>query len=166
MHDDDDLNSRLTAMEARAPGARRPLPNLSRPAPRSRLLAPVALAPALVLAIAATAAAGGAVAGMLAVQARPGAENPGQPLAGAGLECMSPLQAASYLAGHGFTNVVWQVESGSVSGKTGTTTQEAVPPAHGYVVPGAFLGDGQLIMIIDQRADATGVGACFNEPMP
>jgi hypothetical protein len=163
---DDDLNSRLTAMEARAPGAQRSLPELGRASQRTRLFAPIALAPALVLAIAATAAAGGAVAGMLAVQGHAGAENPGQPLAGAGLECMSPPQAASYLAGHGFTNVVWQMETGSVTGKTGTTTQQATPPEHGYVVPGAFLGDGQLIMIIDQRADATGVGACFNEPMP
>ena len=163
---DDELNGRLTAMEARAPGARRPLPDLSRPARRSRLLAPIALAPALVLAIAATAAAGGAVAGILAVHGYEGAENSGQPLAGAGLECMSPPQAASYLAVHGFTNVIWQIESGSVSGKTGTTTQAATPPVHGYVVPGAFLGDGQLIMIIDQRTDGNGVGACVNEPMP
>jgi hypothetical protein len=163
---DDDLNSRLTAMEARAPGAQKALPALGRASRRTRLFAPIALAPALVLAIAATAAAGGAVAGMFAAQAHPGAENPGQPLAGAGLECMSPSQAATYLTNHGFTNVVWQVETGSVTGKTGTTTQQATPPEHGFVIPGAFLGDGQLIMIIDQRTEATGVGACFNEPMP
>jgi len=162
---DDELGSRLIAMEARAPGAQRALPDLSPRAPRSRLFAPVALAPALVLVIAATAAAGGAVAGML-VQAHPGAENPGQPLAGAGLECMTPSEAGSYLAQHGFTNVVWQIESGSVTAKTDTTTQQSTPPEHGFVIPGAFLGDGQLIMVVDQRVGATGVGACVNEPMP
>ncbi len=162
---DDELNSRLTAMEARVPGARRPAPNVARHSRRGRLLAPIGLAPVLILAIAAT-AAGGAVAGILMVRGYEGAENQGQPLAGAQLECMSPPQAASYLADHGFTNVVWQVETGSIPSNDGNTSQQAAPPEHGYVIPGAFLSDGQLIVIIDQRADATGIGACRGAPMP
>ena len=94
------------------------------------------MAPVLVLAVAATAVAGGAVIGGIAAQALPGAQNPGQPLEGANLECMSPPEAAAYLTDHG------------------------------YVVPGAFLGDGQLIMIVARRDGATGTGACYGDPMP
>ena len=164
---DNELQSRLAALEARAPVAgERPDLSSTRARSRHRLLAPVALAPALVLVFVASAAAAGAIGSLLVVSAFPGAENPGQPLAGANLECMSPPAAATYLVSHGYTNVVWQVETGSASARTGTSTQVATPPQHGYVVPGAFLGDGQLIMIVDQRADATGVGPCYGAPMP
>lgn len=164
---DTDLKTRLAAIEARAPGAQQP-PELLRSPPgwRHRLFASVAFAPGLVLAIAVTATAGGAIAGILAVRGYPGAQNPGQPLAGANLECMSPPAAASYLATNGYTDVVWQVETGSVSENTDSTTQQETPPEHGFVVPGAFLGDGRLIMIVDQRVGATGVGACYGNPMP
>jgi hypothetical protein len=163
-----DLETRLAAMEARVPSGHEPPSLPSRRADRrGRLFAPVAIAPGLVLALAATAVAGGAVIGGIAAQGRPGAENPGQPLAGANLECMSPPAAAAYLNEHGFTNVVWQVETGSAAEQgTGSSTQQATPPDHGYVVPGTFLGDGLLIMIVDQREGATGVGACFGAPMP
>jgi len=163
---DTDLKTRLAAIEARAPGAQQP-PKLlrSRRRWRPRLYAPAAFAPGLVLAIA-VATAGGAIAGFLSVRGYPGAQNPDQPLAGANLECMSPPEAASYLATHGYTDVVWQVETGSTSQNTDSTTQQETPPDHGFVVPGAFLGDGRLIMIVDQRVGATGVGACYGNPMP
>jgi hypothetical protein len=165
--DDDGLQNRLAALEARArvPDARPDLTS-AKTGRRHRLLAPVALAPALVLLFVASAAAAGAVGSLFAVRAFQGAENAGQPLAGANLECMSPPAAAAYLAGHSYTNIVWQVETGSVSARAGTSTQVATPPEHGFVVPGAFLGDGQLIMIVDQRTDATGVGPCYGAPMP
>ncbi len=162
-----DLDARLAAMEARAPAGHAPpsLPDANQR--RGRLFAPIAMAPVLVLAVAATAVAGGAVIGGITAQAWPGAENPGQPLEGANLECMSPPAAASYLTEHGFTNVVWQVETGKAGDKTsGGSRQQSVPPEHGYVIPGSFLGDGQLIMIVDQRDGATGVGACYGDPMP
>ncbi|HEY4632977.1 MAG TPA: hypothetical protein VIH00_03585 [Candidatus Limnocylindrales bacterium] len=166
-----DLETRLAALEARAPGGHEPpaLPTAraGSPSRRSRLFAPIAMAPVLVLAVTATAVAGGAIVGGIAAQALPGAQNEGQPLEGANLECMSPPEAAAYLTDHGFTNVVWQVETGSAGDKgSGSSTQVATPPEHGYVVPGAFLGDGQLIMIVDQRDGATGVGACYGDPMP
>lgn len=123
-------------------------------------------APVLVLAMVATAAAGAVVVGNLTGQAE-GIENPGQPLAGARMECMTPPQAAAFLAAHGYTDVVWQVETGDVSTKVGAgSVQQAAPPDHGYVIPGAIVGDGRLHMVVDQRRGATGVGACVGMPMP
>ncbi len=164
MATDEDLRSRLIALEARVPPPAEP-PSLPAARRRSRLLAPVALAPVLLVLLVATAAAGGAVVANLA-HGSPGVENPGQPLAGANLECMSPPQAAAWLAVHGYTNVVWQVETGSASAKTGGSVQQPAPPEHGYVVPGVLLGDGQLLMVVDLREGATGVGACFGAPRP
>jgi hypothetical protein len=160
----DDLAPRLAALESRAPGRDDP-PALPRPRRRGRLATPVVLAPVLVLALVASAAAGGAVVATL-VQAAPGVQNPGQPLEGAALECMSPPEAASYLAAHGFADVVWQVETGDVAGKSGSSVQVATPPDHGYVVPGAILSDGKLHMIVDQRRGAVGGGACPDLRMP
>ncbi|HVQ23342.1 MAG TPA: hypothetical protein VMT36_08710 [Candidatus Saccharimonadia bacterium] len=156
-----DLRTRLAAMEHRVDAP--PPPEL----PQRRRVArvfPFALGPVIVLAAAASVAAGGAAIVGLA-RGTAGVENPGQPLAGAALECMSPPDAAAYLTAHGFVNVVWQVETGDVEGKGGTSTQGSAPPAHGYVVPGSIV-DGQLLMVIDQRVGATGSGACYDEPMP
>ena len=100
------------------------------------------------------------------VQGYPGIENPGQPLANAGLECMSPPEAAQYLAAHGFSSVVWEVQSGDPARRTDVSTIQSVPPAHGYVVPGAVLNDGKLHMIVDERVGATGVGKCAQMSMP
>jgi hypothetical protein len=125
---------------------------------------PVALGGVLLLAFAGTAVAGAVVGGLTADSA-PGVENPGQPLAGAKLECMSPPEAGRYLARHGFEDVVWQVESGG-AGKVGSSRQQSRPPEHGFVIPGSVLGDGKLYMIVDQHADATGVGACHGMRMP
>jgi hypothetical protein len=160
----DDLDTRLAALEAAVPvdAALPPLPRAGR---RRLALTPVALAGLLVLAMVGSAAAGGAiVAGLVA--AYPGVQNPGQPLEGARMECMSPPEAAAYLAERGFTDVIWQVESGTAGTKTGRSVQQATPPEHGYVVPGAILSDGRLIMVVDQRGDATGTGACPDLPMP
>ncbi|MGA3057421.1 MAG: hypothetical protein ABSE70_05205 [Candidatus Limnocylindrales bacterium] len=162
MNDERDLKDRLTAIEGRAP-AFEPPPLAAR---RRRPLAlSLAAATLLVLVVATTAVAGVAVVSGM-VRGYPGIENPGQPLAGATMECMSPPQAAAYLAAHGFTDVVWQVESGGPGKPDGSTTLVSTPPAHGYVVPGAILDDGKPHMIVDQRPGATGTGVCSGMPMP
>ncbi len=79
---------------------------------------------------------------------------------------MSPPEAAAYLTAHGFTDVVWQVESGVAGKKSGASVQQATPPDHGYVVPASILSDGRLYMIVDQRTGATGGGACPDLLMP
>ena len=160
----DDLDTRLAALEARAPGRDDP-PELPSARRGGRFAAPLVLAPLLVLALVASAAAGGAVVATL-VQSSEGVQNPGQPLEGANLECLSPPRAAALLAERGFTDVVWQVESGVAGEKSGRSVQQATPPDHGYVVPGAILSDGKLYMIVDQRTGATGGGACPDLRMP
>jgi len=156
-----DLDARLAALAARAPGRDDP-PSLTRRR-AGRLAIPIALA----LAVAAT-AGGVVVAVNQLVRSYPGIENPGQPLEGANLECMSPHDAAAFLAAHGYANVIWQVESGAVTGpKDGNrSVQQATPPEHGYVVPTAVLDDGRLHIVVDQRAGARGSGSCVGMPMP
>ena len=160
-HDDDsDLVNRLAALEARAPAASTP-PALPTRGRRGRFAISMAMAPALVLAIVATTAA----------QEHEGIQNPGQPLAGAHMECMSPPEAHAFLAAHGFGTVDWQVESGTTvtpdGGKgSSTTAHQTTPPEHGYVIPGSLLDDGTVIMVADQRTGATGVGDCYGSPMP
>ena len=160
----DDIDARLAALEAAAPVETGP-PALARPGRGSLVITPVALAALLVLVVVGSAAAGGAIVAGL-VQAAPGVQNPGEPLAGSEMECMSPPEAAAFLAERGFTDVVWQVESGVAGTKLGRSVQQATPPEHGYVVPGAILSDGSLYMIVDQRAGATGGGACPDLRMP
>ena len=165
---DNDLHARLAAMEARAPGWDDP-PKLIAHRRRGRFAISLGLAPLLVIGIVATAAAGAVVIGHQ-VTGHPGIQNPGQPLAGAHIECMTPPRAAAFLAEHGYPDVVWQVEAGDPTaggGKGATTsTQQATPPEHGYVIPGAILDDGRPIMVVDQRVGATGVGDCYGQPMP
>jgi hypothetical protein len=169
-HDDgSDLTARLTALEARAPATAVP-PTLPGRRRRGRLAVSMAMAPVFVLAIVATTAASAYVVANLA-QAHPGIQNPGQPLAGAHMECMSPPEAHAFLAAHGFVTVDWQVESGAAVGPDGgkgstTTVHQSTPPAHGYVIPGSLLDDGTVIMVADQRTGATGVGDCVAQPMP
>jgi hypothetical protein len=162
MSDDLDLRSRLAAIEGRAPAFDPPLLAAGRRRPLALSLAGAML---LVLSIGATAVAGAVVVSGM-VRGAPGIENPGQPLAGAQMECMTPLQAAAYLNAHGFTDVVWQVESGGTGRGQGTTAIVTTPPAHGYVVPGAILDDGKLHMIVDQRAGAEPAGTCHGMSMP
>jgi hypothetical protein len=162
--DTHDIDQRLTDLEASLPVASARPPLAGSAGRRRRGLLPLAAGGVLVLALTGTAVAGAVVSGLNA-RGAPGVENPGQPLAGAGLECMSPPEAGRYLARHGFTDVVWQVESGG-AGKGGSSRQQSEPPQHGYVVPGSILGDGKLYMVVDQRADASGVGACHGAPMP
>ncbi len=163
-HDDLDLETRLAALEARAPGRDDP-PALPRPRRRSRFGVSLAMAPVLVLAVVATAVSAGIVATNLA-RGHEGIQNPGQPLAGAQMECMTPPEAAAFLAAHGFTDVVWQVESGDSKGPSHLTVLQSTPPEHGYVIPGAILDDGKLHMVIDQQRGASGVGECYGMPMP
>jgi hypothetical protein len=118
----------------------------------------------------ATTAAGAVVVSNL-VKGHPGIQDEGQPLAGAHMECMTPPEAAAFLAAHGFTDVDWQVEAGDPVQKAdgqyaNTSVHQATPPAHGFVGPGSLLDDGSVIMIVDQRVGATGVGDCYGQPMP
>ncbi len=158
-----ELDTRVAALEARAPGRGDP-PRLTQGARRGRLTASLTLAPLLLLGVVATAAAGAVVVGQQAT-GREGIQNHGQPLAGARMECMTPPEAAAYLAERGYPDVVWQVEAGDPTaggGKGATTsTQQATAPEHGYVVPGSILDDGRPIMIVDQRVGATGHGDCL-----
>jgi hypothetical protein len=161
MNDETELRQRLAAIESRLPAAvPPPLPT----ARRHHFALSAASALALVLVFAATAVAGVAASGILTPHGWPGIENPGQPLAGAQMECMTPPQAAAFLAAHGYTDVIWQVEAGT--DRAGTTTLVTVPPDHGYVVPGAVLDDGKLHMVVDQRAGAEPAGVCGAMPMP
>jgi hypothetical protein len=164
-----DLSSRLLALEARVPANVTPpaLPGRRR---RGRFAVPIAMAPVLALAIVATTAAGAIVVSNLA-EGRPGIQNPGQPLAGAHMECMSPPEADAFLAANGFMDVDWQVESGTTVAPDGgkgssTTHHQDAPPEHGYVIPGSLLADGSVLMVADQRVGATGVGDCYGSPMP
>jgi hypothetical protein len=164
-----DLSTRLAALEARAPAQDRP-PALPARGRRGRFAVSLAMASALVLAGVATTAAGAVFVSNL-VRGYPGIQNPGQPLAGAHMECMTPPEAAAFLAAHGFTRVDWQVEAGDpnakVDGQVATTSvHQSSPPEHGYVVPGSLLADGSVIMVIDQRIGTTGVGDCYGKPMP
>lgn len=170
MNDADlDIDARIVALEAHAPGRDDP-PRLTPARRRGRFAVSLTIAPLLVLALVATAAAGAVVVGNLA-EGHEGLENPGQPLAGANLECMSPPAAAAYLAARGYVDVVWQVESGSMTDGAGgkgpsSSITQTTAPEHGYVVPGYIGSRGQIHMVVDQRIGATGVGACFGTPMP
>jgi hypothetical protein len=160
---DANLNNRITELESHIPIPAQP-PRLRES--RTRILGrSVTLAPLLALAVVAT-AAGSVVIVSTLVRGYPGIEDPGQPLAGAHLECMSPIEAAAFLADHGFNDVTWQVESGDPASRTTSSVQASAAPAHGYVVPGSILSDGRLHMVVDQRVGATGVGDCFSRPMP
>lgn len=161
MKDETELRERLASIESRVPAF--PAPELAT-ARRHHFSLSVASAGLLVLAFVATVAGAVVVSGLTAGQA-PGIENPGQPLEGARMECMTPPQAAAFLAEHGFTDVVWQVESGT-SKVDGSTTMMTTAPEHGYVVPGAILPDGKLHMVIDQRPGTHPAGVCGAMPMP
>jgi hypothetical protein len=153
---DVDMDERLAQLEGRVPDAEPPAIR-GRRAPR---VLGGSLAGTILVLVAATTVGAGAVILSDAVRVTPGVQNPGQPLHGAGLECMSPPEAEAYLNDHGFANAVWQVERDGFD-----TVQVSTPPEHGYVVPGSII-DGILIMIVDQRASASGVGDCNGDPMP
>lgn len=161
---DNELDQRLVSLAERAPGGESPSLARTRRGHRGPVGLSLTLAVALALGSVATAGAAAVVIGQLA-RATPGIENAGQPLHGANLECMTPPEAAAYLAAHGFTAVVWQVESGDGSKTGSSSVQQAAPPEHGFVVPGSIV-DGQLLMVVDQRVGASGVGACHGMPMP
>lgn len=158
MIDDSELKARLSELEARVPVTAAPAPG------RRRRMTPLlggSLAAAVVLLVAATATIGAAVVTRTDVRGYPGVENPGQPLAGAKLECMTPPQAQAYLTAHGFTNVVWQIE------RDGSATAFASnPPARGYVIAGFIDDEGVLNMLVDQRASAQPFPSCSGSPTP
>lgn len=165
-----ELDRRLTALESRAPSRDAP-PVLAAGRRRRRFAMSLAMAPALVIAVVATAVAGSVVISRLTAEGYPGIENPGEPLQGASMECMSPPEAEAFLAAHGYSDVRWQVETGTAvapDGGKGSSSTVVLPhpPAHGFVIPGSVGGDGRLTMIVDQRLGATGVGDCFGAPMP
>ena len=159
MNTDLDLKDRLTAIEGRAPAFEPPPISVGR---RRRLTLSLGSATLLVFVVAAVAVAG-AIVVRTDVSGYPGVENPGQPLAGVHLECMSPPQAAAYLATRGYTHVLWQVDTGT---DKRTLTFSTVAPTHGYVVAGFIDDDGQLNMLVDQRAGSSGSGACAGMTMP
>jgi hypothetical protein len=161
---DTELDGRLASLAERAPAGSAPLLGARRRGHRGPLGLSLTLAVALALGAVATATAGAVVVSQL-VRGTPGVENDGQPLHGANLECMTPPQAGAYLAARGFTTVVWQVESGDNAKLNNTSVQQATPPTHGFVIPGSII-DGRLYMVVDQRAGASGVGACNGMAMP
>jgi hypothetical protein len=166
-----DLDRRLNALEARAPGRDDPPALIGGARRRRRFAISLAMAPALVVALVATAMAGSVVISRLTAEGYPGIENPGEPLHGASMECMTPPEAEAFLTAHGHPDVVWQVESGSMVAPDGgkgssSSVQQAHAPEHGYVIPGSIDGDGQLTMVVDQRVGSTGVGDCFGASMP
>lgn len=156
MSSDEELDARLKGLEARIPGTG--APQVEHRHRRVGLAGPSALAAALLFAIVGTTAAAAVVVSG-GVRGWEGIENPGQPLHGANLECMTPKQAETFLISHGYKDIVWQVESDSASQQMGAA------PDHGYVVP-AGLVDGVLYVGVDQRASSHGVGACSGMPMP
>jgi hypothetical protein len=161
---DRELDGRLASLAERAPAGAAPSITGRSHRRRGRVGVSLTLAVALALGAVATATAGAVVVSQF-VRGTPGVENDGQPLHGANLECMTPPEASAYLAAHGFTSVVWQVESGGNSKLSNTSVQQATAPAHGFVIPGSII-DGRLYMVVDQRVGATGVGACNGMPMP
>ncbi|HEU4672764.1 MAG TPA: hypothetical protein VFS32_07690 [Candidatus Limnocylindrales bacterium] len=160
--DDTELDTRLAALAASVPaGEAPPLPK----GQRRRFAASLAVAAILVVGVTAT-ASGAVEVVRQAVIGYEGVENPGQPLQGARMECMSPREAEAFLAARGFVEVVWQVESGGASGKGGSTVVQATAPEHGYVVPAAIDRDGVLHMVVDQRTGAEPSGVCGAMAMP
>jgi hypothetical protein len=158
---DQELRDRLSGIESRAPSFDPPAIGARR---RQRLRLALSTSSALVLVLLiAAAAVGGAVVVRTGVRGYPGVENPGQPLAGAHLQCMSPPEAAAYLATRGYTDVLWQVDTGT---DTRTLTSSTVAPTHGYVVAGFIDDSGQLNMLVEQRTGATANGGCAGMTMP
>jgi hypothetical protein len=159
MDDDRDLRDRLVAMESRIEASAPPEIASRR---TRRLALSFAAAPILMLALAGSVVAGALVVGQ--GHGYPGVENPGQPLYGAQLECMTPPQAAAVIAAHGITKVVWQVERDAATApgavKPGSiSVQQPTAPETGLVVPGSIV-DGTLLMVVDQRRGAPAAGAC------
>ena len=116
----------------------------------------MAMAPVFVLAVVATAAAGAFVARQLAAEGYPGIENPGQPLAGASMECMTPPEAAAFLAAHGYADgrLAGRDRDGpGARRRQGLELERPRDDATGPRLrhPGSLLPDGTVIMVVDQR---------------
>jgi hypothetical protein len=96
----DDLDTRLAAAERHVAVEAAP-PALPARGRRGRRSLPLVAAPILVLAFAAVVVAG---TGLQAIFLKGSVDTS---LADAGLECMTPPQAAAWLADHGYKQVVW-----------------------------------------------------------
>jgi hypothetical protein len=106
----DDLDDRLAAIEGRVPVEARP-PALAESRRRRRSVLALVAAPILVLAIGATAIAGPAVIRIITTSST-GTLDVDDAIAHAGLECMTPPQAARWLSEHGYDRVVWSTDAG------------------------------------------------------
>ncbi len=141
----DDLDTRIAALERRVPVDPAP-PELAsaRRRARRRALALMA-APVLILAIAATAVAGANLVGTYVI----GPTGPVDPaLAGAGLECMTPPEAAAWLASHGYVTVVWDTVDVTASGEAAPVDAMVAPPLPSGApeqVTVVTAGDGSVI---------------------
>jgi hypothetical protein len=103
-----DLDTRLAALEDRVPAEDAPhFTTAGRP--RRHALLSLAAAPILVLALAATAVGAAGVIRIITVSTA--AVDQGS-LASAGLECMTPPEAAAWLASHGYDHVLWNTAAG------------------------------------------------------
>jgi hypothetical protein len=144
--DHDDIATRLAAAEARIPvEAGPPVPADARRRRRSALA--LVAAPVLVLALAATAIAGAGAIGMIV--GTTGSEPMDPELLGAGLECMTPPEAAAWLAANGYDQVVWEsggtIGSGTIQVGPEPSDLPVIDPGAGGPVPslGAPEGSGR-----------------------
>jgi hypothetical protein len=108
----DDIDTRLAAIEGRVPVEAGP-PEVAPAAARRRRRSTLALvaAPILVLAVGATALAGAEVIRIVTTTGS-SALDVDDAIATAGLECMTPPEAAAWLAAHGYDDVVWDTSAG------------------------------------------------------
>jgi hypothetical protein len=148
----DDLDTRIAALERRVPVDAAP-PDIApaRRRTRRRALALTA-APVLVPAIAATAVAGVNLVGTYVI----GPTGPVDPaLAGAGLECMTPPEAAAWLASHGYDAVVWDTVDVTAGGETIPLDAQVAPPLPSGApeqVTVVAIGDGGIIGTVPDGA--------------
>jgi hypothetical protein len=145
----DDIDERLVAIEGRVPVEAGP-PDLAPAAARRRRRSTLALvaAPILVLAVGATALAGAEVIRLVTVSGA-GTLDIDDTLAGAGLECMAPPEAAAWLAANGYDRVVWEtggtIGSGTIQVGPEPSDLPVIDPGAGGPVPslGALEGSGR-----------------------
>jgi hypothetical protein len=135
----DDLDTRLAAAERHVAVEAAP-PALPARGRRGRRSLPLVAAPILVLAFAAVVVAG---TGLQAIFLKGSVDTS---LADAGLECMTPPQAAAWLADHGYKQVVWD-------GVTAPGGVRVVGKADGS---GAPAPEGSPIAVPDDGTGITG----------
>lgn len=144
----DDLDTRLAAAE-RQVAVEAPPPALPARRGRGRRSLPLVAAPVLMLAFAAVVVAG---TGLQAVFV---AAPPDATLADAGLDCMTPPDAAAWLAAHGYKQVAWDsvVAPGGVA-VAGKADGSGAQAPEGSPIPVPNDGSG-----IRGTTETSGVGA-------